>query len=302
MSGNDLLELFAGRSRLLVAPTLGGAVLAYEDAGRPLFHPVVDPKLREQHGEAVAAYPLIPFSNRIAAGRFSFGGEDFTLAHNFGDRPYTIHGNAWMHAWTVADRSDSTVRLTLEHGVTGGGASEWPYRYAATLEYALRPDGLDVGLAIRNTDVRPQPVGFGIHPFFPRDGNTELYFSARSVWRIGDDELPAERLPIAPGFGFEPSRRVEAGPTMDTCFNGWFGSAAISWPDRGLELEMTATPPFGHLVVYIPPGKDYLAFEPVSNMNDAINRLDEPDNGLRVLPPQETLVGRVNYNLVDRSR
>ena len=286
---------------LRIAPGLGGSVLSYEEGGVPLFHPVVDAKLAEQQGEPVAAYPLVPFSNRIAWGRFAFGGEAFELDRNFGDHPHTIHGNAWMHPWRVLDRTESRVHLAFAHNPPGDNAREWPFRYETEIDYALRVDGLDVTLTITNTDTRPQPVGFGFHPYFPRDDATELCFSARTVWRTDADELPAERLSVEGDWRFDPGRRIE-GPQIDNCYNGWFGCAAIAWPNRAIGLEVCATPPFGHLVVYTPDGKPFVAFEPASNMTDAINRLGEPDNGLRVLRPGETLSGRVDYNIVERSR
>jgi aldose 1-epimerase len=41
--------------------------------------------------------------------------------------------------------------------------------------------------------------------------------------------------------------------------------------------------------VYVPPGRDFLAFEPVSHMTDAFNRAarGESRTGMRVLPPGE---------------
>ncbi len=297
-----MIELTAGRSVLRIAPELGGSVLSYEEAGVPLFHPVVDPKLAAQKGEAIAAYPLVPFSNRVAWGKFSFGGEAFELARNFGDGPHTIHGNAWMHAWRVLDRTEARARLAFGHNPPGSGdPREWPFRYETEIDYALRPDGLDVTMTVTNTDSRPQPVGFGFHPYFPRDAATELCFLARTVWRTDPDELPDARLPVEGDWRFDPARPV-AGPPIDNCYNGWFGCAAIAWPNRTLGLEVCATPPFEHLVVYTPDGKAFLAFEPASNMTNAINRLDQPDNGLRVLRPGETLSGRVDYNVVERSR
>ncbi len=296
-----MIELRSGACLLRIAPELGGAVLAFEAGGVPLFHPVVDPKLAEQRGEAIAAYPLVPFSNRVAWGRFSFGGETFQLARNFGDDPHTIHGNAWMHPWRVLVRDDRHARLGFDHDPSAGRVHEWPFRYHTEIDYALRTDGVDVTMTVTNTDGRPQPVGFGFHPYFPRDPETALCFAARTVWRTDPDELPAERLPVEGDWSFDPIRRVDGKP-IDNCFNGWFGCAAIAWPARGIGLEACATPPFGHLVVYTPDGKPYLAFEPASNMTDAINRLEEPDNGLRVLLSGETLSGRVTYNVTDASR
>ena len=40
---------------------------------------------------AMASFPLVPYANRIAQGRFAFDGADHQLPRNFGDHPHSIH-------------------------------------------------------------------------------------------------------------------------------------------------------------------------------------------------------------------
>jgi aldose 1-epimerase len=49
------------------------------------------------------------------------------------------------------------------------------------------------------------------------------------------------------------------------------------------------------LVVYVPAGRDFFAVEPVSHMNNAVNRPDAVDNGLSNIAPGEQLTGRVRF-------
>ena len=281
-----MLELKAGQCVLGVRPDIGGAVGFWTREGRAVFHPVIDPNLAAQQGQAVAAYPLIPFSNRVADGRFEFGGETFQLARNFRGEPHAIHGNAWERVWSVVAQDQASVTLELDHAPPRDPAEQWPLCYRAEIDYALRDDGLTVRIRVRNTDHRPQPVGLGFHPFYPRDHDIELGFSAASVWQAGPDSLPAERLPVEGNWCFEPMRAVD-GPALDNCYAGWTGSTFLRWPTRGLSLTMTAEAPFDHLVVV----------EPASNMTDAINRPDIPDRGLTILAPGEVLHAEVEFSL-----
>lgn len=291
-----MLELKAGQSVLGVRPELGGALGFWRREGRDVFHPVVDLNLVAQRGEAVAAYPLIPFSNRVAFARFDFGGEAFQLARNFVPEPHAIHGNAWERAWQVVTQEPARVVLALDHEPPRDPPGQWPFRYRAEIEYALRDDGLTVSMSVRNTDDRPQPVGLGFHPFYPRDEDLELGFSAASVWHVGDDALPDQRLPVEGDWRYEPMRPVQ-GPPLDNCYAGWTGSAFLRWPHRGLALTMTATAPFRHLVVFTPPGKPYVAVEPASNMTDAVHHLDLPDHGLELLQPGGVLRAQAEFAL-----
>jgi aldose 1-epimerase len=54
---------------------------------------------------------------------------------------------------------------------------------------------------------------------------------------------------------------------------------------------MEASPNFGHLVLYSPPGKSFFALEPQSQMNDGFNFFarGEQGTGVVVLQPQERL-------------
>lgn len=291
-----MLELKVGQSVLGLRPDIGGAVGFWVRDGKDILHPVIDPNLAAQNGQAVAAYPLIPFSNRVAYGRFEFGGELFQLDQNFGGEPHAIHGNAWERAWEVVSQGPAQATFSLDHAPPRDPVGQWPFCYYAQIDYALRDDGLTVTIRVRNTDHRAQPVGLGFHPFYPRDSDLEIGFSAGSVWKAGPDSLPAERLAVDGDWSFAPMRAVD-GAVLDNCYAGWNGSVFLRWPLRGLSLTMSAGAPFDHLVVYTPPGRAYIAAEPASNMTDAINRPDIPDRGLTILQPGEVLTGVTEFSL-----
>ncbi len=258
-----MLELNGGRSLL---PELGGAVARWRRDGVDVLHPVSDPKLIAQHGRAVAAHPLIPFSNRVGHGRFGFGGE-----------PHTIHGNGWMREWRVAEAQAARAALTLDHREP---AEQWPYRYSAAIR-------------CQNTDTRAQPVGLGLHPFFPRTDDTTLQSGARDVWLAGREALPERRLPAVESFCFRPPRPV-TDTHLDNCFAEWNGDAIARWPERQLTLNVRASPLSGHLVVYTPPGCDYFAVGPTGSMSNGVSRLDKSvETGPRVLKPGDRLDGEV---------
>jgi aldose 1-epimerase len=287
-----MIELSAGALRLVLDPETGGAIAALT-RGVPLLRPVADPRLGAQHGRAVAAYPLIPYANRIGWRRFSLGGKSYALDRNFGDHPHTIHGNAWMHPWTVLHAGDRAACLAFDHDPAGGGAREWPFAYHAEQHFALDEDGVSVTLSVRNTDALAWPAGLGLHPYVVRDGATVLRFEADTVWLSDAAELPCERVAVAGNFEFDRGRAVSGDP-IDNCFAGWAGEAEIALLDERLSLHIEAATPFDHFQVYTPAGRDFMGLEPVSNMPDAINRIESTaDHGLTWLDPGATLSGLV---------
>ena len=195
----------------------------------------------------------------------------------------------------MAETLEARAVLILDHH---GPAEQWPFSYQAIMTFVLGDRSLEVTIRFENTDARAQPVGIGFHPFFPRSDETELGFSASGVWKAGPDALPKARLAVEGEWSFDPPREV-AGSKLDNCYSGWNREAVLRWPSRGTGLRITASEPFGHLVVYTPPGRGYLAVEPTSNMTDAVNRMDIPDNGLRVLQPGEALEATVLLSLFD---
>ncbi len=60
---------------------------------------------------------------------------------------------------------------------------------------------------------------------------------------------------------------------------------------------MTASDELGKLVIFTPPGEDFLCVEPVSHDTDAFNRAaaGEADTGMRVLAPGEDLSVYVRF-------
>jgi len=289
----EVIELTAGSARLHVWPQVGGALVAWRRGDVALLRPVSLEMMGERNARRLAAFPLVPFSNRIAWGRFAFMGRDYAIRRNTPDHRHPIHGNAWESAWTVDARAADAIALHFSHHAAGAAAEAWPFSYRAESHIALTDDRLQVILAIENTGQWPMPAGLGLHPFFPATPETELGFAADSVWLNDPANLPAERVGPPARWCCTPPRRI-AGMSVDNCFNGWAGRADIRWPGRAA-LTIEADPPLRHLVVYVPDERPYFAVEPVSHMNDGINHMQEPDAGIRVLAPGERLAATIRF-------
>ncbi len=294
-----MFDLVAGDARLTLCPRLGSSIGNWVRRGIPILRHTDPATLAGHSSRALACFPLIPFSNRIAWGRFSFGGETFQLDRNFGDHPHTIHGNAWQREWAVAGQSASEAEFRLNHHPATDTGHHWPYAYQATLLYALGPDSLHVTMRITNMDIRPQPVGLGLHPYQPRTPQTAIAFRAGTVWHTGADSLPDAELPVDGHWSFDPGHVITP-PALDNCYAAWTGRAEITRPEHGIRLVIAADDIFRHLVVYTPDGKPYFAVEPASNMTDAINHRDDvAAHGLRVLASGETLTRQIRFHVED---
>ena len=283
------ITLRASGAGLTLAPAVGGAVARYwwerDGVTWEWLRPTSPSAIRDGHAHRTAAFPLVPFSNRIRAGRFTVDGRAVSLPLNRAREPHTIHGHGWQARWRVVDAGPSEARLEYRHA-----PSHWPWAYRAAQRFALTPAGLTVALALTNESDAPMPAGLGWHPYFPRAAGTRLTAEVRAVWLTDRETMPTDLVP--PPAGVDPSRGIDVHTTrLDNCFVGWSRRAVIEWPERGARLVMTAESPLDYLVVFTPRGRRFFCAEPVSHVTDAFNlaAAGHSDTGLRILDPGDTL-------------
>ena len=289
----ELITLRAAGAGRPHAPAGGGAVTRYwwERDGTPWewLRPTAPSAIRDGHVHRTAAFPLVPFSNRVRAGRFTFAGRAVTLPLNRAREAHTIHGHGWQAPWRGVDAGSSEARLEYRHA-----PSHWPWAYRATQRFVLTPAALTVALALTNESDAPMPTGLGWHPYFPRAAGTRLTAEVGAVWLTDRETMPTTLA--SPAAGADPSRGIDVDTTrLDNCFVGWSRRAVVEWPERGARLLMTAEAPLDYLVVFTPRGRRFFCAEPVSHVTDALNLAEagQPDTGRRVLAPGETLASTI---------
>lgn len=257
-----LLSLRSGRLGLDLAPQAGGAIARFTaDASIDLLRPTTPEAIASGRGNDSSCYPLVPFSGRIANGRFVFDSTEIVLKPNWPGVRQPMHGDGWAKPWTVVRSDGHSADIVYEHDPREG----WPFRYRARQTYRLDGDTLSIGISIENLENRPVPAGLGLHPFFVRDADTELCCRTQHVWLTDAEVLPTERIAVPPKWDFSKPRKVDE-VTVDSGFEGWDGRATIMRPKVGLRLEMEATVPFRDVIIYIPPGRPYFCVEPVSHI------------------------------------
>jgi aldose 1-epimerase len=281
-----MLELAAGDYRLEVAPERGGSVTRFSWRDQPLFRPACGPSILD-----VGSFPLVPFSNRIAFGRFRAGKREVTLAPNFpgSDHPHPLHGFGWLAEWRVL-AADSRNAL-LEHHYAGG---EWPWPYCAQQHFELSEDELRMRLTLTNQGDSEMPAGLGFHPYFPRDPDTVYRGLHRGEWQNDKDCLPQQLHQ-----GDQAQDWWNGAPVgqraVDTVYTDRVGPLLIEWPSRGLSLQMRPSASLPHTVIYSPAGENFFCVEPVSHVTDAVNRPDKATS-IQWLAPGDSFA--VNVSLV----
>lgn len=287
---NPTLSLVSGGLRCEIVPGLGAAVAGLWLDGIPV--------LRSSAGAGLASvrdagsYPLVPFSNRIGQAQLQWNGSSFPLARNFPPEPHAIHGVGWRRAWTVMEAQPHFALLAFEHRPD----ASWPFAFDCSQAFRLHADALEISLSITSQAWQVAPFGLGWHPYFVKRPDSHLAFKATGRWEMGPDKLPTHRT---------PSDGLDTGCAtldVDHCFDACSGDVEL----RDALLQVRLSSSLQRLVVFTQPVRDFVAIEPVSHVNNAVNlaaadpRLRLKDLGVELLEPGQTMTASMRIAVTRR--
>jgi aldose 1-epimerase len=282
-----------------ILPELGASLafgrIKHENTWRDLLRP-----RPETMGEPwdLANFLLIPWSNRIKAGKFAFRGKTYRLRINCADHT-TIHGTTHDFPWEVVEAKSDQVTLRFQSSDFYG--INFPWRFSAFVNYALEDRRFVMTMGLKNEDSSAMPAGFGHHPYFVRG-----FASAEDMPQI---QIPCERfyeaedcIPNSAAVVLESHLDYRQLRPLEPIFindvlTGRIGTEPIQvvYQQSGRAIRMTADPIFEHIIFYNPPEKPFFAIEPVTNCNDGFNMFERgiPGSGVFLLEPGEEKTGVV---------
>lgn len=182
-----------------VVTQVGGSLRSLRHHGRDLVRSYPPDAVRPRNSGAV----LAPWPNRVADGRYRFGGEEHQLALNEPARGNALHGLLLWDRFELLDLADSRVILRDRLVARPG----YPFDVDVMVSYSLAEDGLRVRVVGQNTGDRPAPWGVASHPY--------LRGSAGRVddWTL--DVPAAEVLNVSPDRLLPTGTRSVAGSALD---------------------------------------------------------------------------------------
>jgi aldose 1-epimerase len=280
------LSLQHDRLRCDLAPGLGGSIAGLWLGDIPVLRSTPGPALGQ--ARLAGSYPLVPFSNRIGQAAFQWAGERYSLLPNNPPEPHAIHGVGWQHPWTVLQADAQQAHLAYTHQADGG----WPFAFAAEQMIKLSADGLNLELRLTNQSDAPMPAGLGWHPFFVKRPGCQLRFVASGRWEMDAAKLPTHRLTCT---GLDTSCTTL---DVDHCFDGWSG--VVQLDDELLRTHIRSN--LQRLVVFTNPSRDFVAIEPVSHVNNAVQLMQATGAsadalGLSVLQPGASMSAHMHIQM-----
>ena len=234
---------------------------------------------------STAGIPLLhPWANRLAGLEYRAAGRDVRLDGaspilHFDSKGLPIHGVPWSKlTWEVTASRTDTIEARLAW--TGPELlAVFPFPHALELRVALAPGSLSLETALFAGPGAAVPVAFGFNPYFALPGS-------RPQWRL---RLPAMRRLQLDANGI-PTGREEAAPAMDApladgSWDDGFAlegeTATLGISGGGLAISVDFLEGFGYAQVYAPPGKPFVALEPMTAPTSALTT----GRGLRTVAP-----------------
>lgn len=269
-----------------IKPELGGCISGLWWKGIPVLRSTVAQGLHSVRQSA--SYPLVPYSNRVGNALLQWQGREYPLVRNWQPDPHSIHGVGWERPWLVQEATGTHTQLVYEHR----SDDAWPFDFEASQTIRIDANALEMGVSITNRCASVVPVGLGWHPYFVKRVDARVRFDATGRWEMGDDKLPTHRA-ISTGVD-----GACASLEVDHCFDGWNGMVQLH--DAELHVRMVSS--LNHLVVYTTPERDTIAIEPVSHVNNAVNRMAHGTEGMqelgvRALQPGDTFSATVRIEV-----
>lgn len=257
---------------------------------------------------------LFPWPNRIEAGRFTFDGREYRL-----DAPaagaHALHGFVLGRPWAEVDRGASDgagawVRCRFRSADFPDVARQFPFPFEATATYRLQDGALTLEVEGVNAGEGDMPAGLGMHPYFPlpvaKDGRRAactVQVPAVRYWPLREDCIPTgEVKPVSGKYDLrQPTpigeRAYDDVWTGVTPSGGW-SRCVYEDPAAGVRIAVAGDTAFREWVVYAPPQRPVICFEPYTCVTNAVNlQARGVDAGLVRLKPGEALRGTMRIGI-----
>ncbi|MCL7764755.1 aldose 1-epimerase [Polaribacter sp. Z014] len=231
---------------------------------------------------------LFPFANRIKDGKYSFNNEDFQLEKNQEEEQNALHGFVYNKTFKVIDKkvSADTAKITLEYIEKTRNAG-FPYTYAIQVTYTFTNDGLDLTLAVKNTDTKVFPFTLGWHPYFISDNLAEssLNFDCDQKLIIGDRNITTGSEDVKSMINLAIENKQ-----LDDCWG--LNSDKVTFKTPKYQLNFQSSGKDIYLQTYTPPRLNTIAIEPTTGVSNSFNN----KIGLQTLKPHEkySIVWKIN--------
>jgi aldose 1-epimerase len=286
--GIEIVQLAdrAHATEVSIVPSVGNIAYAMTVHGKNILWSPFKSLAEMKAKPALCGVPFLePWANRLDQDAFYANGKKYLLNPDLGNlrrdpNQKPIHGLLLFSPYwkvTKLEAGDHAARVTsrLEFWRNPELMAQFPFAHAVEMTYKLAGGTLEVETLLENQSSDPMPVGVGYHPYFqvpdtPRD-QCKVHVAAREHLELSPLLIPTgERTPVT-----YPDPVSLATTQLDDVFSHLVrgkDERAEFWVEGGgKKISVIYGPKYTVAVIYAPPGKDFICFEPMSAITDAFN-------------------------------
>jgi aldose 1-epimerase len=296
-----------------IAPKLGSNLFRFRAGTHDLLH--YTPEMLKRM-DFTGDFVLWPFPNRVRDKRYTYQGRAYSLeeVHRPQGNAVLIHGlvfdRPWQYEQPVATAEGASVTTYVDINKDAPYYESYPFESRLSITYTLTQNGVTITYQVHNKGTRDLPFGFALHPYFSLlSGPEETLVSlpANVVMEADDDLLPTGRLFDVNKVMYEmydlrtpvPVGHLKLDHVYTTLHKA--EPAVINYKKQGIQLQISGSDDFTHIVIYTPPGAPSFCVEHQTCSTDAINFHQNPAlrdvAHLLEVAPGETSNGTLRYTV-----
>jgi aldose 1-epimerase len=224
---------------------------------------------------------LAPWANRLDVDSYWANGKNYRLNPDVVNlrrdgNGLAIHGlllfaSDWQVTVLKADDQSAEVTSRLDFWKHPEWMAQFPFAHSIEMTYRLSGGVLEVRTAIENHSRQPMPLSVGFHPWYqipdcPRDA-WKAHVPVREHYTLSDKLTPTgETTP--PNL---PDPVLLRDHPLDDVFGGLVAGEEFWVEGNGARISVRYGPKYPIAVVYAPPTKNVICFEPMTGVTNAFN-------------------------------
>ena len=289
VEGVEVVELAdtARHVEVSIAPSIGNIAYAMKAGGKNILQFPYQNLTEFKRRPGLCCVPfLAPWANRIDGDWFWANGKKYIFNNELGNlrrdgNRKPIHGLiTFSAAWTLvsveADERSASATSRFEYWKHPELMAQFPFAHNITMTYRLADGALEVETTLDNLSTDPMPVAIGFHPYF------QLQDSPRDQWKVhlaARDHVVLSNVLIPTGER-KPVEFTDPHPLRGSQFDDVFtnlvrdadGRARFWVEGQKQRITVTYGPKYPVAVVWAPPGREFMCFEPMAGITDAFNQ------------------------------
>jgi aldose 1-epimerase len=273
----------ARKTEVTILPSIGNMAYDFKVNGKSILDEPAGGLAKFKERPSFSGIPFLsPWANRLDQPSFYANGKKYIFNPGLGN----VRGNGPMHgflntsnAWKVveskADAKSAWVTSRLEFWKYPDMMAQFPFAHTIEMTYRLQDGVLLVETLLRNQSAEPMPVSIGFHPYFrltdSKRDQWKVHVPVRDHWVVDGRKIPTGQIEPA-GL---PDPMLLQGRVFDDYYNnlirGADGKAEFWVQGEKEKISVLFGPKYTVCVFYAPEGREYLCFEPMAAMTNALN-------------------------------